>query len=60
MNHKRKKPKGSSCCMCNPHKHSEFKGSFNHQTAQERVAIVSEKEQMEDLYHGRSEDGAGN
>lgn len=51
MNHKRKKPKDqrAGCIMCKPSKSNAFKGQFAYQTRQERFAIVSEDEQIEEF-----------
>jgi hypothetical protein len=47
--HKRGKCKNarSGCLWCKPHKSNSSKDSFNNQTRQEKLAIISEKEQME-------------
>lgn len=45
MHHKRKRPKNrrAGCLLCKPHKANGLKGSFDHQTTQERRQILGER-----------------
>ena len=51
MNHKRgrKKDSRAGCLMCKPWKSNANKGSADHQSNQEKQAVVDEKEQVDEL-----------